>query len=225
MRWPDACLVILPCNNEASTIGFVVEGVRAFLPNVLVVDDGSRDATAMQATKAGAEVLGHGKNCGKGAALRSGWEWAAKRNYTWVLFMDGDGQHLPTDIPALLAAGESTGATLVIGNRMQNPENMPWLRRRVNRWMSKRLSGLCNQPVPDSQCGFRLVRLDILQRLAPCTDRFEIESEVLVAFARAGERIAFVPVHSRYQGEQSKIRPLHDSWRWLRWWLRMWLGR
>ena len=94
---------------------------------------------------------------------------------------------------------------------------MPFIRRVVNRWMSRRLSGLAGQALPDSQCGFRLVRLDVLARIPLRADRFEIESEQLLAFLSAGERAEFVPVQVIYRGERSKIHPLRDTLRWFRW--------
>src|SRR5437867_9429801 len=121
---------------------------------MIVVDDGSADETARLAAKAGAHVLRHAQSQGKGAALNTGWSEARARGFSWALCMDGDGQHAPADIAVFLNCAESTGARLVIGNRMANPDGMPWLRRRVNRWMSRRLERLAGCALPDSQCGF-----------------------------------------------------------------------
>ena len=97
---------------------------------------------------------------------------------------------------------------------------MPWLRRCVNRWMSARLSSLAGQTLPDSQCGFRLLRLDAWAGLRLETARFEIESEMTLAFAAAGHVIRFVPIQVIYKTEHSKINPFADTVRWLRWWRR-----
>ncbi len=96
---------------------------------------------------------------------------------------------------------------------------MPWLRRQVNRWMSRRISQMTGADLPDSQCGFRLARLDTLQALSFQANRFEIESAMLAAFLAAGKKVEFVPVQTIYahRGQGSKINPLTDSWRWLRW--------
>jgi glycosyltransferase involved in cell wall biosynthesis len=218
MDWARQCAVVIPCRNEAASIGKIVSAVRLQLPSVIVVDDGSTDDTAERAFAAGAETLRHPANQGKGAALRTGWQRARDRGFAWALTMDGDGQHAPEDISAFLACAETTGATLVVGNRMNGASAMPWLRRQVNRRMSRWLSNLTGVPLADSQCGFRLVNLEALGRLPLGTRQFEIESEVLVAFLRAGCKVEFVPIEVIYKSQASKIHPLRDSWRWLRWW-------
>src|SRR5262245_14706823 len=131
--------------------------------------------------------------------------------------MDGDGQHSPKDIPLFSERAATTQAALIVGNRMHNPASMPWLRRMVNRWMSRRLSTLAGQKLPDTQCGFRLVRLDAWAKLNLRAERFEVESEWLLVFAESGYVIEFVPVQVIYDSERSKINPLLDTWRWFRW--------
>src|SRR4051794_15761991 len=110
MNWPAHCAVIIPCLNESATIGALVVAIREQLPHVLVIDDGSTDATAQTAAQAGAEVLRHGLPLGKGSALRAGWRWAQERGFTWALTMDGDGQHSPVDISKFLVCAEQTAA-------------------------------------------------------------------------------------------------------------------
>ena len=218
MDWPAQCAVVIPCLNEAAAIASLVAEIRQRLPTVIVVDDGSSDATASLARQAGALVVQHEQPRGKGAALNSGCRHARELGFLWALTMDGDGQHAPGDIPALLSAAEKGEATLIVGNRMANPAAMPWLRRLTNRWMSRRLSRLTGRLLPDTQCGFRLFRLDAWSALALHTTHFEIESEMLVKFIAAGHTIEFVPVQTIYKREQSKIHPLLDTVRWLRWW-------
>jgi len=208
------CAVIIPCCNEARTIGELVREVQQWVPFILVVDDGSTDGTARVARAAGASVLTHTRNKGKGAALQSGLEYVHRAGFARALLMDGDMQHLPSDITQFFACAEATHADLIVGNRMHQAVVMPWVRRWVNRWMSQRLSRLTGMHLPDSQCGFRLVNLIAWRRLPMRTSHFEIESEMLVRFARAGRRIEFVPVQVRYGGEQSKIRPMTDTLRW-----------
>jgi len=217
MTLSKKCAVVLPCRNEAANIALLVREMHERLPRVLVVDDGSTDNTAREANNAGAEVISHSTPLGKGAALRTGWARARALGFAWVLCMDGDGQHAPADIPKFLECAERTGASLVVGNRMNEAHKMPFVRRVVNRWMTRRLSALAGREFPDSQCGFRLLRLDALDRIRLHTTQFEIESEQLLAFAAAGERIEFVPVQVIYRTERSKIHPLRDSLRWFRW--------
>jgi glycosyltransferase involved in cell wall biosynthesis len=218
MDWRSNCAVVIPCLNEQSTIAPLVRAVGAYFRTVYVVDDGSTDNTSETAREAGAIVLRHETNLGKGAALRFGWERAREAGFGWVLTLDGDGQHSAEDIPSFFECVEERGAALVVGNRMPGMEKMPWLRRHVNRWMSSRLSRLAGQRLPDSQCGYRLMRLEAWAKLPIATSHFEIESDVLLAFLQAGYRVEFVPVQVIYKTEQSKIHPIWDSWRWLSWW-------
>ena len=218
MNWPTECAVVIPCVNEAATIFELVLSIRGILPNVIVVDDGSTDNTAVLAGKAGAEVIRHESSRGKGTALNAGWRRAVARGFKWALAMDGDGQHAPGDIPKFLAAAGQGNVDLVIGNRMADAEGMPWLRRKVNRWMSGKLSRIAGMDLPDSQCGFRLMRLDAWQTLSLKTAHFEVESEMLLEFAAQEYAVKFVPVQVIYKDERSKIHPVRDTVRWFRWW-------
>ena len=214
-------VAILPCLNEARAIAAVVRGLHAHLAAVLVVDDGSTDTTGAEARTAGAEVLRHPRPRGKGSALSTGWQAAARRGAEWVLLLDGDGQHAPEDAPAFFAAAGTSlnqaPVRLVIGNRMEQPGAMPWLRQTTNRWLSRRLTALAGVPLPDSQCGYRLAHLPTLLACELRSEQFEIESEMAVAFARAGHRIGMVPITVRYGAERSKVSPLRDTLRWWRW--------
>jgi glycosyltransferase involved in cell wall biosynthesis len=221
MNWAAECVAIIPCFNEQKAIAEVVSTTRGYLPNVLVVDDGSSDRTAELARSTGAQVLRTEPNRGKGAALQAGWRSGHERGFKWALTMDGDGQHSPADIPSFFRCVEEKSAALVIGDRMGDAATMPWLRRFVNCWMSSRLSRVAGRELPDSQCGFRLMNLETWATLSISTLRFEIESEVLLAFVLAGHRIEFVPIHVIYKGEQSKIHPIRDTIRWFRWWRRL----
>lgn len=212
----EHCLVLIPCRDEAATIGAIVREVLVCLPQVLVLDDGSRDGTGVAAREAGAEVL-RLAGSGKGLALRAGMDVALGRGFSWVLTLDGDGQHLPAEIPRLLDCQRETRADLVIGNRMAGAGAMPALRRRVNRLMSALISGLCGEAIPDSQCGFRLVRLDRQMLASLRAEHFEIESDLLMAAARADWRVAHTRVSTVYHGGGSHIRPMMDTVRWLGW--------
>ncbi|HEY3760602.1 MAG TPA: glycosyltransferase family 2 protein [Verrucomicrobiae bacterium] len=215
MDWTRKCAAVIPCFNEAANIGEVVSAVKRFVPNVLVVDDGSTDATARDARDAGAEILALGRNLGKGAALRAGWQWAHAQGFEWVLMLDGDGQHCADDIPKLFEAAERNGAKLIVGRR--NMDAIPPVRRWVNRLMSRQLSKLAGMELPDSQCGFRLAEIATLMRLPFASEHFEIESEMLMVFARTGKKVDFVPVLTIYKDNASKIRPVRDTVRWLCW--------
>lgn len=193
-------------------------GLRAYVSRIVVVDDGSTDLTADIAAGAGAEIVRHTMNLGKGAALRTGLSAAIEAGAQWAVLLDGDGQHLPQDIPALLACARATGAPLVVGNRMHNQRAIPWLRRHANRGMSRALSRRLGRHLPDTQCGFRWVDLSVWQTLPIRSCHFEIESAMLAAFIRAGHRVEFVPIQVVGRGPRSRIRPLRDTLRWLKWW-------
>ena len=218
MNWSNRCAAVIPCLNEAQAIGQVVKSARRFAPTVFVIDDGSRDDTGAIAASAGAEVIRNVVPEGKGCALQAGWRYAMKRGFDWALTMDGDGQHAANDVPKFFEVAERTGAKLVVGNRMNDPKGMPAVRRWVNRWMSRKISALAGVSLPDSQCGFRLMHLKTWKQLPVEASHFEIESDVLLAFARADCAIEFAPIEVIYKSEQSKIHPVRDTVRWARWW-------
>ena len=217
VNWQKSCTALIPCLNEGAAIGAGISAVKSFVPNVLVVDDGSTDGTSDVARAAGAMVLRHPQALGKGAALRAGWDAALQGGFEWTLCMDGDGQHAAADIPKFLARAERGDVALVAGERMHAPNIMPLVRRITNRFMSWQLSRLAGVRLTDTQCGFRLLHLPSLARLQVKSDCFEIESEVLIQFARARFGIAFVPIQVIYADERSKIRPLRDTLRWWNW--------
>lgn len=212
------CAAVIPCFNERDGIATLVAGVRRHLPHVLVVNDGSTDDTSLLAENAGATVCSHRRNLGKGAALKTGLSQALAHGFEWAVTLDGDGQHAPEDLPALLRCAEQTGALLVIGNRMNDARKIPWLRRRVNQWMSQKLSQRAGRHLPDTQCGFRLIHLRTWAALSLNTEHFEIESEMLMAFLAAKHPVAFVPVQVIDRRRRSHIHPLTDSVRWWKWW-------
>jgi glycosyltransferase involved in cell wall biosynthesis len=218
MDWAANCAVVIPCFNEARTIGSLVTAIRSQLSAVWIVDDGSSDATVLITKRVGGQVACHSTNLGKGAALQTGLAKVAREGFSWALTMDGDGQHSPADIPILLRCAEQTGAVCVVGNRMSNANGMPWHRHFVNRWMSQCLSRRTGVSMPDSQCGFRLVCLKYWTQLKLQTQHFETESEMLLAFANAGLPLAFAPVRVSASLRPSRIRWLVDTWRWFYWW-------
>ena len=218
MLGPTICAAVIPCFNEGATIAGLVGAALQHLPQVVVVDDGSTDRTSEAAQAAGARMVRHETNRGKGAALRTGLALAVKQGFEWAVTLDGDGQHAPDDIPAFLRCAGQTGALLIIGNRMHNAQAIPWLRRQVNSWMSRQLSRRAGKPLPDTQCGFRLIHLETWASLSLKTEHFEVESEMLMAFLAAAYSVAFVPIQTIGRRRNSRIDPLADSLRWWKWW-------
>lgn len=204
---------IIPAYLEEKHIGDVTRRTLQQLDHVLVVDDGSTDATAETARSAGAEVIVHEQNRGKGESIKTGMRHWLDRGFEYVVILDGDGQHLPEEIVFFLEMAETTRAELLIGTRMNNVRDMPHLRRLVNRYMSRRISGLCREEIPDTQCGFRMVHRSIIPDLLGGADRFDYETEMLIIASRKGCRIESVPITTVYSDEVSSIHPVRDTLR------------
>jgi glycosyltransferase involved in cell wall biosynthesis len=204
---------LIPAFNEASYIARVVEGAKQHVETVVVIDDGSNDETAQIARAAGASCLQLPRNCGKASALRIGIEFARARSFTHVITLDGDGQHLPEDIPVMLRVAEETGADLVIGTRMFDRALMPVARYYSNTIGSRMASRLVGREIRDSQSGFRLFRLDKLRGTKLRSRYYELEMEMLIKMARSGCTIAQAPISTIYDDGQarSKMRPVRDT--------------
>lgn len=205
--------VLIPAYNASATVGPVVQRTKAQGLPVVVVDDGSSDNTAAVAAQHGALVISHLHNRGKGQALRTGFDHALRGAYDGVVTMDGDGQHDPAEIPRLIMAGERQHAGVVVGDRMANGHHMPPSRWWTNRVMSRIISALSRQQIPDSQCGFRMIRKEVLAGVSLRSSYFEIESELLLAAAARKWKIVSVPVRAIYEGKGSHIRPVRDGLR------------
>ena len=209
-------LALIPGYQEEARIGAVVSQAAAHLP-VLVVDDGSRDATAARAEAAGAQVLRQSPNQGKGAALRAGFRWALERDFAAVITLDADGQHDPAEIPHFLAAfhagnhviGSSVLAPidLVIGAR--DFRLMPLVRRVSNTVGERLFSWALGQPSQDNQSGYRLISRRLMAVLLESDEQgFEFEVEMIVTCVRRGFGLAWVPIRTIYGDEESHIRPV-----------------
>ena len=204
---------VIPAYFEEAYVCEVVKRTRRQLDHVLVVDDGSGDATAARAREGGAEVVILPENRGKGAAIKSGLRYWLDREAEFVLVLDADGQHLPEEIDRFLNAAAANDAALFIGNRMSNTGRMPLLRRVVNRYMSNQISQVCGQHIPDTQCGFRMLHRRLIPHLLGGTSKFDYETEMLILASRNGFRIHSVPISTVYSDEVSSIRPFRDTLR------------
>ena len=215
---------VIPAYQDEKHIGDIVRRTRKQLERVLVVDDGSTDQTAQRASDAGAEVIVHDQNQGKGEAIKTGlahWFGAANPSaeagdgqVAWAVLLDSDGQHLPEEIERFVAAaGVATQPTFFIGNRMNDVARMPLIRRVVNRYMSSQISKVCGQNIPDTQCGFRMVDRELAPALRGGGHRFDYDTEVLIVASRREYRIESVPISTVYSDEVSKIHPVRDALR------------
>jgi glycosyltransferase involved in cell wall biosynthesis len=204
---------LIPAFNEAPYIANVVKGTQPHVEQVVVIDDGSGDGTAQVAQAAGATCLRSDTNCGKASALRTGITFACAQDFTHVVTLDGDGQHLPEDIPVMISVAKETGADLVIGARSFDRARMPRARYYSNTIGSRLASALVGCEIRDSQSGFRLFRLDKLRETKLRSRSYELEMEILIKMARSGCTIAHAPVHMVYDDGQarSKMKPVRDT--------------
>ncbi len=203
---------LIPALNEGEGIARIVREVLPHVDRVIVVDDGSTDATASAAERAGAEVIRHAKNMGKGTAVRAGLRRVLDLGYEWVLLMDGDGQHDPRDVPRMLRAAQIDSPDMVIGRRVWGEVPAGRARSITNRIGARILSRWTGQLILDSQSGFRLVRTRALEGIPLTSRRFEIETEMLIKMCRRGCRLEQVPMQSDGQGpgRPSHLRPFRD---------------
>lgn len=201
-------LALIPAHNEASRIAAVVEGARRHLP-VLVVDDGSADATAAVAAGAGATVLRLDANHGKGDALKAGFRHALGDGAQAVVTLDADGQHDPAEIPGFVAAWrrDAPAVQLVVGVR--EFRSMPPARRLANALGKQVLRWATGREILDNQSGFRLVGRPLMEAmLASDEPGFGFEVEMIVECARREWGIAWVPIRTIYGAEKSHINPV-----------------
>ena len=202
---------LVPAFRCETWVGDVVRGLLRHVPEVLVVDDGSDDATSEAARAAGAKVLRRLVNGGKGTAVRDGLAVLLAGDCTHVAFVDGDGQHDPDDLPTLLAAARR-GADFVIGSRLASPDGMPAKNRRANEMGDKVLSRMTGLPVEDGQSGFRLLSTDLLRQFRLTANRYAIENEMLIRAAPRVRKFEVVPIRSIYATGHRHYRPFRDTW-------------
>jgi glycosyltransferase involved in cell wall biosynthesis len=206
--------VVIPAYCEEKHVGEVVLRTRAQLDHVLVVDDGSTDQTALHAREAGAEVIVHPKNRGKGETIKTGLRHWFDRGFDFVIILDADGQHRPEEIDRFVAAtAPPTQSKFLVGNRMKDVSRMPLVRRIVNRYMSEKISRVCGQDIPDTQCGFRMLHRELIPDMLGGAERFDYETEMLIFASRKGYRVDSVPISTVYSDEVSSIHPIRDTLR------------
>jgi len=210
---PLRVIAVIAAFNEGRHIREVVLGTRPHVDAVIVVDDGSTDDTAAVAEAAGAEVVRHPGNRGKGVAVRSGLDAVRGRGFSHVLLLDGDLQHRPSDVPRLVAAAAAGDADVIVGARTFDRAQMPASRYWSNVIGSWALGGLVGVPIGDTQSGFRLIRLAALEPLTLTSTGYEIETEMLIRLARRGSVVREIPVALAYDGAPSKLRPIRDTTR------------
>ena len=203
-------IAVVPAYNEAPTLGRIVAAVRAHAP-VVVVDDGSTDATVEVARAAGAEVVRHARRLGKGEALRTGFAAARARGASHVVTMDGDGQHDPGDLPSMLETVQAHPGALVIGRRTRGA-GLPHGRANANRVAGFFAGWAGGTVVCDTQSGFRVYPVAMLDVLSARAGGFVFETELLLAAVGAGWDVVEVAVAAIPRAaRRNRFRPVADG--------------
>lgn len=222
--------VVIPAYNEAATIRQVAEQSMQYNDKIIIVDDGSKDDTVGQLKDLAVEVLQNEQNQGKAASLWRGLTHAAEQGYEAIITLDGDGQHDPSEIPALKQLGEQNPNCLIVGARLKNRENAPRARLFANNFADFWVSWAAGQWVSDSQSGFRLYPAALISKLNVPYQRsrsFVFESEIAIESARHGHPVVAMPIVSTYHANAraSHFRPVADitkivlmiAWKILKW--------
>lgn len=211
-------LVIIPAYNEERRLDFLLNRLSKFvsLKNVMVVDDGSWDNTNTIAEKSGALVLKHDNNQGKGIAIKAGFDFAVSNGYEAVITMDADGQHDPGEIPLFLTYHEKSKSDLIIGTRKHKASEMPLLRFLVNKMTSLVTSLLSGVRIHDSQSGYRFITKKLIEKIHLKSNRFQMETEIIVKAARSGFSVGEVAIKTIYFDKfKSHIHPFIDTLRFI----------
>ncbi len=209
LRW----CVLIPCFNEESAIRDVVASVLALGVALIVVDDGSTDRTTERVADMPLTLLRQPARFGKGEALRCGFREARRQGYDAVLTMDGDGQHLASDIPRIAAVAAAYPNHLVIGARLRDRAQQPAARRRANAAADWGISWVCGQAITDTQSGQRWYPPDALDLVELPAQHFVFEAAILIAASREKQLgMISVPIASRYHQDfrHSHFRPVFD---------------
>lgn len=205
--------VLIPAYNAARTLEPVVRGALEQNPNVVVIDDGSVDGTGDVAKRAGALVLTHPVNRGKGGALKTGFAWACEQGYDGVITLDADGQHLPKEIPKFLHCHQQTGGDLIIGGRAHLFGQMLPRRRMANRFSAWSIAFASGTDITDAQSGYRYYSTEMLRTLHLRANGFAMESEVIVRAGRGGFKVLITPIDLGFVDgiSTSHYKPLKDT--------------
>lgn len=206
-------IALVPAYQSEATLHSVVTGIHEHLSTVCVVDDGSTDRTSKIAEQAGAHVIRHQRNLGKGSALVSGFRWAIEQGARHIVTLDADQQHDPRDLPRFLELDDHYD--LIIGQRELRWGTLPTAKFWGNTVGTSCINWLCGEQFPDTQCGFRRYSNTLLQHALPLGGRFETETQLLIHASRMGFRIASVPIATIYaqEGYQTHFRHITDTWR------------
>ena len=195
-------------NGEQSILQLHAALTRIDIQQILVIDDGSLDATAQILNDNGIPHLSHETNLGKGAAIRSGAKWGIENNFHWILTLDADQQHPPSSIPVFI---ERMKSKVILTGQRSDLKSMPLLRILSNKFTSLLLSIRTNSSLRDSQCGFRLIPLSLFEKIEFQQNGFQFESELLIKASMSGYSIEHVKIPTVYGLEKSAMRNIRDT--------------
>lgn len=199
---------IIPAFNEEISIGSMVINTKKYVDHVIVIDDGSTDDTAEIAQLAGADVIVHSKNRGKGEALKTGFHAASQNGTKIIVTIDADGQHDPSEIPIVVKPILSEEADIVIGSRYLNGNSIPLYRRIGQKILDSVTNMNSGIHVTDTQSGFRAFAVHTVPTFGFKENGFSIESDMLAEAASAGLKIKEVNIGVRYDVDCSTENPM-----------------
>lgn len=187
--------IIIPARNEQTHLPSVIKAVQTYCQNIIVVNDGSHDQTAQNAAQTGAIILSHKVNLGKGAALKTGCEYALSRGATHLIVMDADGQHDPKEIPPLLNALQEHD--IAFGVRTM-PKSMPLVMRFGNTFINKTLTFFHNINIKDSQCGYRAFTAQAYPKICWDAQDYFVETEMTIRAGKQKLKYTTIPIQTIY---------------------------
>ena len=210
--------VLIPVYNEEKTIRKVILEMMAYHYPYIVVNDGSIDNTLDVIKNITDDYLTYKFNMGKGYAIKQGIKYLINKGYDWIIIVDSDGQSNIGDIIKVLKLRHLyPKAKILIGNRLNNPSNMPKNRLYINKFMSWVISLLIGQKVPDTQCGLKIIHKDVFNNINTKCNRFDYESELLIKAGKKGYKIVYDDVECIYfKGRKSKMHPIKDALRFIK---------
>ncbi len=200
--------VAIPAHNAERTLSGLISGLSNYVKreDIFVVDDGSSDRTESVARELGVWLLKHSEKRGKGTALRDAVVKILELGYDLIVTMDSDLQHDPSELSAFIAA--SKNCDVVVGDRMADSKRMPSHRLLSNTITSRMISWRTRITIPDSQCGYRLYKAQVLKVVDSHCRYYDYESDILIKAALSGFKIGSVPIKAIYNDSKSNIRVL-----------------
>jgi len=212
--------ILIPAYNVESTLPELLDSITRLdhsPTKIIVVDDGSTDATSEMAAQYKVELIQNDKNRGKGFSLQSGFRhFLDQQDDQFLLCMDADLQHPVSEISNFIQYATTNKSKILIGNRKKNISEMPFLRVLSNRMTSAILGLFTHQQIKDSQCGMRLIQRDVLQAIELYENGFQLESEFILESARKKFQIQFINIPTIYNQENSNISHIGDTIRFIR---------